>query len=52
MGFMVTVNQIGGGSAGDPEGSVNVGLNLGHEVGDGTFLNAVMHVVFDPEISD
>lgn len=46
------MNKIGGGSAGHPEGRVDVGLNLGHEVGDGTFLNAVMHVVFDPEIPD
>lgn len=46
-----TVNEIGGGSARHPEGSINAGFNLRHKVGDGTLFDVILLIVFDPEIS-
>lgn len=46
-----TVNEISGGSARHPEGSINAGFDLRHKVGDGTLFDVVLLIVFDPEIS-
>ena len=45
------MNEISGGSARHPEGSINAGFNLGHKVGDGTFFDVRLLIVFNPEIS-
>lgn len=45
------MNEISGGSAGDPEGSVDAAFNLWHEVGDWTFFDATLFVVFNPQVS-
>lgn len=45
------MDEIRGGSAGNPKGSVNAALNLWHEVGDWTFFGATLFIVFNPEVS-
>lgn len=46
----VTMDEIGSGSTRDPEGSIDAGFNLGHKVGDGTFFDVILLIVFNPEI--
>lgn len=44
--------EVGSRSPGDPEGCVNAGFNLGHEIGDGTFFDVMLLIMFYPEISN
>lgn len=45
------MDEISGGSARDPEGSIDTGFNLWHEVGDWTFFDVILLIVFNPEVS-
>lgn len=45
------MDEISGGSARDPEGSIDAGFNLWHEVGDWTFFDVILLIVFNPEVS-
>lgn len=45
------MDEISGGSARDPEGGVDAGFNLWHEVGDWTLFDVILLVVFNPEVS-
>lgn len=45
------MDEISGGSARDPEGSIDASFNLWHEVGDWTFFDVILLVVFNPEVS-
>lgn len=47
----VTMNEISSGSARHPEGSIDAGFDLRHKVGDRTFLDAILLIMFNPEIS-
>lgn len=47
----VTVNEVSSGPARHQEGGVDAGFNLRHEVGDRTFFDVVLLVVFDPEVT-
>lgn len=47
----VTMDEVSGGSARHPEGCVDAGFNLGHKVGDGTFFDVILLVMFNPEVS-
>lgn len=47
----VTMNEISSGSPRHPEGSVDAGFNLGHKVGDGTFFDVILLIMFNPEVS-
>ena len=44
------MNQVSSGSPRDPEGSINFGFNLWHEVVDRTFFYIILLVVLDPQI--
>lgn len=44
------MNEVSSGSARHPEGSVDAGFNFGHKIGDGTFFDVILLVVFNPEI--
>lgn len=46
-----TMNKVGSGSARHPEGCINACFNLGHKVGDGTFFDVILFIMFNPEIS-
>lgn len=46
------MNKVSSGSTRYPEGSIDTGLNLGHEVSDGSFFNAKLLIMFNPEISE
>lgn len=45
------MNKVSSGSARHPEGCINPGFNFGHKVGDGTFFDVVLLIVFNPEIT-
>lgn len=45
------MNKVSSGSARYPEGCIDAGFNLGHEVGDGTFFDIILLIMFNPEIS-
>lgn len=45
------MNEISCGSARHPEGSIDAGFNLGHKVGDGSFFDVILLIMFDPEIT-
>lgn len=47
----VTMNEVSSGPARHPEGSIDAGFNLGHEVGDWAFFDIVLLVMFNPEVT-
>ena len=44
------MKQVSSRSSRDPEGSINFGLNLWHEVVDRAFFDVILLVMFDPKI--
>lgn len=44
------MNEIGSGSARHPKCSINAGFNLWHKVSDGSFFDAILFIVFNPEV--
>lgn len=45
------MNEISGGSARHPEGGIDAGFNPGHKVGDWTFFDVILLIMFNPEVS-
>ena len=48
---LVTMNKVSSGSARHPEGCIDAGFNLWHKVGDETFFDVILLIVFNPEVS-
>lgn len=44
------MDEVSSRSARYPESCIDTRFNLGHEVGDGTFFDVILLIMFNPEI--